>query len=801
MLVSLFSPICAYSQSPLEKCSAFRGFTNFFDFGQKRHIIRQFEGRLELIEKEGSKQHWIMVAFRVIACLTVIIPLIMALGVLIYRAANNFQNHSVQLPSDIFKILFHYAGSSCVQLGTTSKANYEIFKSDDALKKYRILPVLEHNLHLAIQSGQKQDVLADYALALTPLNQELALKAALKAIEYIKSSRDQEAREVSQALVLLDSEISKEAIDKLIDAAFGQVQPLLDIAKTLHERIPDKSREIFNGLLTRANSLQEDIKIFTELARIDKSLEFFEKAINSALLTGESSGRHLKDITKVITVLDPQDAVDGALKLIASRPNNIELLCAVVKALPPMDSQNAARVLKQALTSAITIDNKLERGFVLEDITKALIHVDLHLHGVLIEDIISAAVVLDNGYSKFTIFRRVAEAVIVGDSEIVFRTANLAIKYANLMTNVSYGNYPLTSIVAALTLLNPDRAFACVEVLEFEDFKLNGFLAMIDTLKTVDPEKALEIALKALSACPDCESYIKIAQSLSEANPQETCKIAKQAILLVDSISCDNDKCMALMDIANILAPIEPQKALDLVHRALDESYDDFLESRILIKFLKLLPILKENKLDLILLRARSLRRFDGKSAILFKVAESLAPLAPKMTLDLLKEILDEIDLTGCDREKGVILDETSKVLSLLNPQEITEITEDVISKAGFLDDHSKSIALKAIIKVIVHFDPEKAMALLKTTPRSRYKEGPRKALIKSLVKLDEETAMSPVFMNAKFIGSDSVLVEVATALAKTNPKKAIEVANIIKDDDYRFSAIASVAKAFLNLV
>lgn len=134
MSISLFTPIYSdFNQNPIEKCAFLRSTTQFFDFGQKTYMIKPYEynSRIEVIESERSKS-WIGTAMRVIAFLTVIIPLLMLVGAWVYHKVNDFQignsvNHLDQLPEDIMKVIFQEVGpETSLHIGSACKKYSEI---------------------------------------------------------------------------------------------------------------------------------------------------------------------------------------------------------------------------------------------------------------------------------------------------------------------------------------------------------------------------------------------------------------------------------------------------------------------------------------------------------------------------------------------------------------------------------------------------------------------------------------------------------------------------------------------------
>lgn len=102
MNISLFTPIQSSLLHPHEKYPVLRHTSQFFNWGQNVYKIKPYTGnsKLEVDEIEGCKPTLAGMIVRIVSYMTIIIPLIMLIGALIYRAVNNFQISSYE---DIFK--------------------------------------------------------------------------------------------------------------------------------------------------------------------------------------------------------------------------------------------------------------------------------------------------------------------------------------------------------------------------------------------------------------------------------------------------------------------------------------------------------------------------------------------------------------------------------------------------------------------------------------------------------------------------------------------------------------------------
>lgn len=138
MSISFFAPIHsrAVSLGP-EKCAFLNITTHFFNLGQKAYTIRNCEhSKIMLLERKVSQASWVQTLLRVVAFITVIIPLLMLIGLLIYRAVNNFEvirfenaQVNAQLENVIKLLASTLSVKDLLNLRATSKSNLGIVES------------------------------------------------------------------------------------------------------------------------------------------------------------------------------------------------------------------------------------------------------------------------------------------------------------------------------------------------------------------------------------------------------------------------------------------------------------------------------------------------------------------------------------------------------------------------------------------------------------------------------------------------------------------------------------------------
>lgn len=363
MSISFFSPIYPdFNPHPLEKCHFLQKTTHFFDFGQKGYTIQRYDNnaRIEIIELNTAPPTWIGIALRIIACLTLIIPMLMLIGALIYRGINNFQlgetsNKLDKLPDEILIEIFGWSGPYCLKAGSTCKKYSEIVEKTDSLKKYRII------LRTLEESYIDANTLAEKDKPLSKIVNNLALMDPLKAVEIVAaiiepSHKIESLSAIAEALFFSNPEYADDAEKQAIRLAnaigddFEKALTLATIAKALSRSKPVKSVELADQALAIINSMHlEGIKNFEAMALIakatantkpQKALELLEQAfIKLPSLEGEEN----------LTII----------------PIFCQVLLVFKVIFPFVDLQKAATVLNCALEKSATITSKFPRSLTL----------------------------------------------------------------------------------------------------------------------------------------------------------------------------------------------------------------------------------------------------------------------------------------------------------------------------------------------------------------------------------------------------------------------------------------------------
>ena len=303
MTISSFSPIYEDSFShPLEKCSFLRGSTQFFNFGQKSYLIRQYDcnyHKLEIIGY-GYKPSWVGTILRIIAFMTVIIPLFMVLGILVYRSVNKFKinqdtsNRLSDLPDEILKVIFEKSGPSMLKIASTSQANKKI---------------LDNNALLINYQTTLRDLEAEYAEIL----RDFSPVSLVKIVEFLAPFDPKQAIKLANNI---------ERHDKYLARAFEDcyAHVLTLIIKCLEHINPLEALKLAHVAIKKVNSIDYSdkkhfqkavglIEIAVALVRLNphKSLKLADQAIAFAKKEKHAwwEMRALTIITEGLTVVNP----------------------------------------------------------------------------------------------------------------------------------------------------------------------------------------------------------------------------------------------------------------------------------------------------------------------------------------------------------------------------------------------------------------------------------------------------------------------------------------------------------------
>lgn len=577
MSISFFSPIYVANDShPLEKCGFLRGTTQFFDFGQRAYtILPNQNGIIELSGIDGDQPSWIGIALRVAALLTVIIPLIMCLGVLIYRSLNQFQvcNKQIeakqinidQLPKEILEIILKESGPACLQFGNTCKAHLKIIEDDISFKRHRVTPLLEEASLLAKtlwDVHDKSSILLEVAKVFALHDPAIALDMVAKVLEENQNVNEYLLAEVLFSLISKDPKM----IDATIEVANTlnnniKFQTLACVAKALAASNLEGAKKIANHAIEEASILESNhirgsnqwfdipdslVKIFSEIAAFypEKVMEEADKVITETRgkeNRAENRAYNFNTIAKIVAPLNLQKAKDLANGLEGIDKSSI--LLGIAEALAESNPKGALELIK-------TIENHNQNMWLktqsLSTILKSLAKVDLQK--ALDE---AALILIEDPYSYSTAIRCIVEVVAPSDLKRALEIAG---------TDQMAHQMALSCIVTAITSSNPQKA---LEVADNLDYKIHHLAFIAKAFASLDPVKAEEVSDRAIAE----------ANTLEDIDPEE------------DIIP--DDKSRIFSEIVAVIAEFNLSKAMKVAHTIKSDYYKARALASIALAYLK----------------------------------------------------------------------------------------------------------------------------------------------------------------------------------------------------------------------
>lgn len=553
MVISAFSPIFCDTPQSEEKWAFLRPTTHFFSFGQKEYTITHIDRKnnsAKVVERESTQHTTGDILLRVILICTLIIPLVMAIGALIYHYANNFKIiekitipapakeksleksvnretvseslittseetlenlafkdsleellssferkiHLETLPDDVKKIIFDKTGPSCLQLACTSKKNREIIEKDSSLKSYRLLM---HALEKALKESLIENVdewrVVSFVKSLALFNPEKALQVAQDISDH---NRFVEAHISLYAMrISTNQEEDLFGLYPFTPSASGYVE-IAEAFYCAHKKRP--SSELLDIAVKTACALEDTKEKAETLASIACQMARFnpEKSLETARLAYKE-GINIK--------------------------KSVDFLTDSAKAMAYLDPENAKQIVEEALKLRFgwgSLDSILETMTVLDPVRA-----------------IEIAGLVQSG--QFDIAK--------GHSDIAFEA--IAATFASLQKTVSNEHIELliktaksspkdlAVIAKALSRSNPGKALEIAELAlrEVDNIpdkyeKLMALWKLVKTFGVWDPKKSLELSnrlKKESQAYPSFPYQIEkfIAEALAGSNPETVMKM------------------------------------------------------------------------------------------------------------------------------------------------------------------------------------------------------------------------------------------------------------------------------------
>lgn len=523
MPISFFSPIHTGSnQSPKERCRFLRGSVQLFNFGQKAYQIHHFDSRsLKAIEIPGKKPGWVGVALRVIAIATVVIPLIMLLATLVYRALNHFQvlqlpNPLNQIPDDVLKLIAKQCGLACLRLGATNKDINRILEAEQTVKEHKtIIRALKEVQEWIRPEYDDIGGLCLFAKAFAFVNKAKALEFAKKASAITSINNPIDAIKITrETLQNLDREEDKKFLLRLFDNQrngsndFGDSLSAL-LAEYLAPIDQDKAVKCLSIAMESVNRIRSIDPLLKNIAmafthldadhttlalnRMRVSIEemnYLNEKIQVLILMAEASCHSLPERGLELV----KQAVNEA-KASGNNAPKAQAYAAYAKIMISENEEKALRKAESAHATAHLIASNTERVKALIKLSEIYVDRDSSKASHLIKEAIRAVDDEVNNYNKADMIDIIIQSVKL----LPFETASELIDFCyGIVNNMLMSKYKSQALAAlALACAKADSKKAADFLTEAISENNTDFSSVAKTIACLDKEHAVLIAKKA----------------------------------------------------------------------------------------------------------------------------------------------------------------------------------------------------------------------------------------------------------------------------------------------------------------
>lgn len=250
-----------------ERWSSLRFTTTFFHFNQKAYRISFFDGNSLYLQKSDKKPGWFEISLRVVLIFTVIVPMLMLIGSLIYHAANHFEFFQFSaLPDELQKQIIQYVDLDLPALSVVNRKINSLVREKEFRKNRMLSKVFYKALETVnlMNDFQAPVYYCQLARFLSTFDRKRAMQMLNLALERKKFPKHK--RQIAGVMALWDVEkallLSKQLNGMLRSHA------LLMIVVAIADQI-DRALEIYNKIEHEPFKAHAYRKIVFEIAKVD----------------------------------------------------------------------------------------------------------------------------------------------------------------------------------------------------------------------------------------------------------------------------------------------------------------------------------------------------------------------------------------------------------------------------------------------------------------------------------------------------------------------------------------------------
>lgn len=500
MSIPFFSPIYPpTSACTNEKLSFLRSTTTFFDFGQKSYQVETIQGDLlpNLVPID-TKPTWMSIALRIVAIMTLIIPLFVLMGIALYRLANSFQvlNRFSVLPEDIQKLICKKAMLDGPSLASTNKQINAFMQNDLDLIKNRIIAlIIEQSFE---EANAQYDDLRGYAFCeiaefVLPLDKKKGLAVLDSALAKARSINAYQLGEIARILAPYDLKNAEKIVkEEMRDGDDNNSLVLARIATAIAKQDYEKALKIINTI-----EMDGSVKVGVR-SQIYEAL-----AVIAIAMAKDDMGRAMQ-------IVDSVDAHKDA-KFIG--------LLGIAEILILSNYEGGMELANQAATIANSLNNGRDQA-----ILKLISFFSTHNRE---ERAIELALSMDDDFS--------AEALAKLDLD-------KALLRAEAIQDKSKQSLVLCEISKKISTTHPEKAFELVQqalyLARSLDYITQGsaLSAAAGAMAIFDREKAIAIAESIFKKEDRISAFTGILKAITPKNYEEAAKVVRLILKEVKSI-------------------------------------------------------------------------------------------------------------------------------------------------------------------------------------------------------------------------------------------------------------------------
>jgi Caspase domain len=351
----------------------------------------------------------------------------------------------------------------------------------------------------------------------------------------------------------------------------------------------------------------------------------------------------------------------------------------------------------------------------------------------------------------------------------------------------------LASIAQALAVTDPDRAIDIAQSITDGYQQAHALARIAQALAVIDPDRAVDIAQGITDASVKAQALAGVARALATTDPEWTSRLWKEAEDTALTIAFEHQKAQALARIVMALAPVGPDRAMDIAQSITDR----YQQAHALASIAQALAVTDPDRaVDI----AQSITDPNQKALALAALAQAAAADDPERTGRLWSEAEYTAQTIAHPQQKAQTLARIVILLAPFDPDR-AEHTAQIITDAAV-----KAQALAGIAQALAVTDPDRAERIAHGIAHGHQRALALAGVAQAVgptnparaIRLAEEAeGIAGSITNE--LSKAQALAGIAQALAGTSRDRAEHIARNITDESSRAQALAAIARVWLG--